>query len=110
MALDVLSQNVAFEIYSVAGFAVADVGVLVGVGDDGDFSDARVVVPARNGEAYAVDGDGTFRNDIAREILRNFDAEPPVVAANSFRFEARYATGAIHVPLNEMAAKLLACG
>ena len=43
IALDVFSEDVAFEVDGVAGFAVADVGVLVGVRDDGDFCDAFAI-------------------------------------------------------------------
>ena len=61
IAFDVFSQDIAFEIYGFADFFVADVGVFVGEGDHCDFGEASV--PAGDGEADAVDGDGALRDD-----------------------------------------------
>ena len=47
IALDVFAEDIAFEVDRVAGFVVLDVGVLVGVGNYGDFRDARAAVPSR---------------------------------------------------------------
>src|SRR5262249_43594973 len=41
MERDRFGQDVGFEVDGVAGLAVADVGVIVGVGDDGDFDSSR---------------------------------------------------------------------
>ena len=71
-------------------------------GDDGDVGDAVVRVPAGDGEADAVDGDGAFFGDVAAQILRDADGEPPVVA---FGCEARDAADSVNVTLNEMAAE-----
>ena len=71
-------------------------------GDDGDVGDAVVRVPAGDGEADAVDGDGAFFGDVAAQILRDADGEPPVVA---FGREARDAADSVHVTLHEMAAE-----
>src|SRR5258707_11665366 len=94
------SQNVAFEVDGVAGFAVADIGVFVGVGNYGDFDD--VVFPACDGEADAVDGDGSFRDDVAREFFGNLYAIPPVVALGR---EMRDVADGVYVAKHEVSAK-----
>ena len=65
MALNVFSENIAFEVYGVAGFAIAQISVRVGVRNDGDLHDA--IVPVRDSQADAIDGDGALRNDVARD-------------------------------------------
>ena len=77
-----------------------DVGVRVGEGDDGDVGDA--VVPAGYGEADAVKGDRAFFGDVAAQVLRHADGEPPIFA---FGDEAGDAADAVHVALHEMAAE-----
>src|SRR5437899_4797930 len=42
VALDVFSQDVAFEVNRVAGLSVADVGVVIGIRNDGHFRDAMM--------------------------------------------------------------------
>src|SRR5208337_238434 len=105
IALHVLPQNIALEIDGIAEFEVAHISVLIGEGDDGDFGDA--IVPARHGEADAVDGDGALGNDVARERFWHFHAVPPVLA---FGFQASDAANRVHVAQNKVAAKLLASG
>src|SRR5947207_15654738 len=79
---------------------MADIGVLVGVGNHRDFRNA--ILPAGDGQADAVDGDGPLGNDVAREILRDFHAVEPAVA---FGLEVRDSPSAIDVPENKMAAE-----
>src|ERR1700728_2361081 len=98
-ALDVFGEDVGFDVEGVIDGHAADVGVLVGEGDDGDVGDA--VVPTRYGEADAIESDGTFFGDVAPQILRNADGEPPVFA---FRYQAREAADAVDMTLHEMAA------
>ncbi len=78
IAFDVFSQHIAFEIYRVADFFAADVGVRVGVGNHGNFGDTAV--PPSNRKADSVNGDRALRNNISREGFGNFDAIPPVFA------------------------------
>src|ERR1700751_5732766 len=92
IAFDVFPQDIAFEIYGVADFFVADVSVFVGEGNYGDFGEAGV--PASDGQADAVDGDGALRDDVAGELFGDFDAVPPIIA---FGCEARYAADGVHV-------------
>src|SRR5580698_11627693 len=99
-ALDVFGEDVSFDVDGVVDGQTADVGVLVGEGDNGDVGDA--VVPARYGEADAIKSDGTFFGDIAAQILWNADGEPPVFA---FGHEAREAPDAVNMTLHEMAAQ-----
>src|SRR5229473_1831209 len=63
VALHVFPNHITFEIHRVAGLAVADVGVLVGVGNHGNFGD--VVLPAGHSETDTVNGDGAFWHDVA---------------------------------------------
>ena len=105
MTFDVFSENITFKIHSVAGLAVAEIGVFVGVGDNGDFDAA--IVPAGYGETDAVDGDGAFGHDVASEMLGDCDAEPPVFA---FPSEMRDFAGCVDVAEHEMAAEFLSGG
>ena len=105
IALNIFSQNVGFQIDGIAGNAIADIGVFVGVGNHRNFGDA--IVPARNGQADAIDGDGAFGNDVARQVRWNFDSVDPTVAV---RREVRNAAGAIHVTENKMAAEFFSGG
>src|SRR5580704_3792715 len=104
IALHILAENVGLEIYSVTGFAVAKVGVPIGIRNYGDFCDTCAVIPSRDGEADAVDGDRAFRNDVARKILGNFHSEPPVVA---FGRQINHSADSIDVTEYEVTAKFL---
>src|SRR5579872_2110737 len=110
IADDIFAENIALEIYSVARLAITKVGVLVGVGNYGNFRDTRAVIPARGGEADAVDGDRAFRNDVPREILGNFHAKPPAVAFSTFAVEMCHAACAVDVTLNKVATQFFAGG
>ena len=110
VALYVFSENIAFEIHLVASLAAADVGVLVGVGNYGDFGGAVALVPSRDGQADAVDGDGTLGHDVSREVFGDLHAKPPVVASRTLAIEVRHAAGAIYVSENEVAAKFFSGG
>src|SRR6266566_3266710 len=103
VALDVFSQDVAFEVNRVAGLSVADVGVVIGIRNDGRFRDA--MVPPRDGEADAVNGDGSLRNDVARQLIGHSDAVPPVFG---FASQMRHVADGIYVSQNKVAAKFLA--
>ena len=92
--LDVFSQDVGFEVDSIARLAVADVGMVLGVRDDGGFGDTCLVVPARDGKADAVNADGAFGDDVAAEIFRHAHAIPPVFA---FLREMRYLAECVHM-------------
>src|SRR5262245_53423781 len=111
VALDVFAENVDFEVDGVAGGAVADIGVLIGVGDDGDVGDG--VFPAGDGEANAVDGNGALRDDIPSECSGDVNAEEPALIAGgvrAFRSEAGDSADRIHVTEDEVAAEFFAGG
>src|SRR5260370_5066703 len=103
IGLDVFSNHSGCEVHRVAGFAFANIGVFVGVGNHGDFGD--VVLPAGHGEADAVNGDGALENDVASEIGGHLHSEPPVFAFGS---EMRYAADGVHVAKDEVPAEFLA--
>src|SRR5260370_37159503 len=105
ISLDVFSEHIAFEVDCVAGLAVADVGVSVGVGNHGDFGD--IVLPAGHREADAVNGDRAFWHYVTSEFLGNLNAEPPVF---TFGREMRYAADGVHVTEDEVPAEFLARG
>lgn len=98
-ALDILREDVAFDVYRAAWGKCVDVSVLVGEGYQREIGEA--IPPARDGEADAVDGEGAFFGDVAAQIFRNVDGEPPIVALAR---EARDAADAIDMPLHEMTA------
>src|ERR1700735_1334296 len=100
----VFCEDVGFDVDGIVGIHGADVGVRVSEGNDGDVGDA--FVPARDGEADAVDCDGAFFRDVAALIFGHPDGEPPVVA---FGDEARYAADAVNVSLHEVAAQARVC-
>ena len=79
VALDVFGEDVGFEVDGVAGGAIANVGVAVGVGDDGDFGDASLErrLPAGYGKADPIHGDGAFGDDLGSEAGGDFDAKKP---------------------------------
>ncbi len=79
--------------------------MFIGVGDDGQFRD--VVVPARDGEADAIDRDRAFRHDIARKFFRDLYTVPPVF---SFPCEMSHAADGVHMAQNKMAAEFLVGG
>src|ERR1700747_398017 len=101
-ALDVFREDIHFDVDCVIDGHRVDVGVLMREGNDGDVGDAIVRMPAGDGEADTVDGDRTFFDDVAAQILRDADGEPPVVA---FGDERRDAPDSVDVALNEMAAE-----
>lgn len=103
--LYVFPKNIAFEVDEVAGNAIANVRVCVGVGDDGDFRD--VILPACNGKADSIDGDGAFEDDVAREVTRHLHAIPPIVTLSG---EMRDAAGTVHMAKDEVAAQFFSCG
>src|SRR2546429_6210827 len=105
MVLHVFSKYIAFEVDRVARFAVANVGVFVGVGNHGDFRD--VVPPAGYGEADAVNGDRALRHDVAGEFRRDLHSEPPIF---SFGREMRYAADGVHVAEDKVPPEFLAPG
>ena len=57
-ALDIFREDVAFQIHRVVRRQIANVRMLVGEWDYSNVGDA--VLPAGDGEADAVDGDGAF--------------------------------------------------
>ena len=54
----ILAQHVEFQIYAVAGLELMEVGVVVGIGNDGYHK--SIVVAGESGKADAIDADGTF--------------------------------------------------
>src|SRR5512135_1379838 len=99
-AFDIFCEDVALDVYGIAHFQGRQIRVLVREWNNGGFDDA--VVPARNGQAYAVERDRALHRDVTRKFAGHLDAEPPVCA---FRFEARDAADSVHVALHEMAAE-----
>src|SRR6266699_2798797 len=73
VALDVFSQDVAFEVNRVAGLSVADVGVVIGIRNDGHFRDA--MMPLSDGEADAVNRDRSLQNDVLFRVSPDRSAE-----------------------------------
>src|ERR1700677_461391 len=99
-AFDVFREKFGFDVDGVVDGHGVDVGMRVGEGDYGDVGEA--VVPAGDGEADAVEGDGTFFGDVAAEILRDPDGEPPIFA---FGCDAGDAADAVNMTLHEMSAQ-----
>ena len=108
IALDILAENIGFQVYTIAGLAVGKGGVPVGVRNDGDFRDVGVAIPPRDREADAVDGDGAFGYDITPKVFGNCHGKPPVFAFRSFRVEMPHAASAVDVSLDKVAAKFFA--
>lgn len=73
IARNVFAKNVSFKVHGVADSTVGDVGVLIGVGDDGDFCNG--LLPAGNSKADTVNGDRTFADDVGREGSWDLHAE-----------------------------------
>src|SRR5690348_11588428 len=96
-ALDILRENVDFEIHGIADGQLLQIRVRVSVRNDSDLGDA--FEPARDSEADAVDSERTFFRDIAAQILRDANREPPVFALRNHAFDA---ADAIHVTLHKM--------
>src|SRR4029077_8529123 len=91
-----------FDVDCVINGQRVDVCVLMREGDDGDVGYAIVRMPAGDGEADTVDGDRALFGDVAAQILRDADGEPPVV---TFGDETRDAADSVDVTLHEMAAE-----
>src|SRR5690348_222086 len=68
-ALDVLRENVDFEIHGIADGQLLQIRVRVSVRNDSELGDA--FEPARHGEADAVYSERTFFGDVAPQILRH---------------------------------------
>jgi len=79
MPLDVFAEDVGFEVDGVAGEAIANVGVIVGVRNDGDFGDR--ILPTGDYEADAVDGDGALADKVGCETSGDVDSEEPTIAS-----------------------------
>ena len=101
-------QDVAFEVYLIAGLSVADVGMFVGEWNDGDWA---VIAGKRNQFAtvkltpsMVIEPLGTMYH---AEFLRHLDAVPPILP---FGLQARDPANAVHVAQNEVSAKFLAGG
>ena len=109
IAFDVSAEDVDFEVDGVAGGTVADVGVLIGVGDHGNFGDRKLAGgrPAGDGEADAVNGERAFPDDVGREACGDLDAEEPGVAVLT---KVRHAADGVHVAEDEVAAEFLSGG
>lgn len=105
VALDIFAEDVGFKVDGVAGSTVSDVGLLVGVRDDGDFGD--LIVPTGDGEADAVNGDGSLADDIGGEFGGDLDAEIPGIAIFG---QVSYTAGGVDVAEDEVAAEFFACG
>src|SRR5260370_19292857 len=71
--LDVLGDDVRFEVHGIAGVANPERGHREGVRDEGDTE--PVVGGVGHGEADAVDGDGSLLDDVAQERLGGADRE-----------------------------------
>src|SRR5690348_14867969 len=99
-AFDIFSENVDFEIHGITNSQLLQIRVRVSVRNNGEFGDA--FEPARNGEADAVDSERAFFSDVATQILRHANSEPPVV---TFRNHAFDATNAVDVALHKMPAE-----
>src|SRR5260221_5379389 len=98
--VDVLAEEVGFQVHRVADRAFAQGGRLERVGDDPDAE--FLFAHGRNGEAYPVHGDGTFENDVAHHVGWRGDFED-VVASGAF--PARDRAGAVDVAGDKMAAQ-----
>jgi hypothetical protein len=109
IAFDVFTEDIDFQVDGVAGDAVGDVGVPVGVGDDGDFGDGRMRrgLPSGYSEAYAVDGEGTLPDDVRGEVSGDMNAEEPGIAV---LLEMGDVTEGVNVAEDEVAAEFFARG
>ena len=103
-AFDIFREDVALEVHRIAGNHTARIRVLMRERNDGDIGDA--VVPARDGQADAVDRDRAFFGNVAAQFVRHAHGEPPILA---FAGEARHAPDAVHMALHEMSAQARDC-
>ena len=105
MAFDILSQDVAFQVYGIARFSIAQIGVFVGIGYDCYFRDG--MAPARDRQTDAIDGNRPFRHNVARKLFRHLHTVLPTIA---FGPQMRDSADPIHVAENEVPAKFLSRG
>lgn len=73
VALNVFAKDVSFKVHGVADRTVGNVGVLIGVGDNGDLCNG--LLPAGNSKADAVNGDRTFADDVGSHLGGDLHAQ-----------------------------------
>src|SRR5205085_11986785 len=78
------------------------IGRLIGVRNDGDLDLIRIYLG--HGEADAFDRNRSLRDDIAREVFRYFNRQPPVFTALDF-FQVQEPAYSVHMALNNVSAK-----
>src|SRR5581483_1833810 len=89
-----------FQIDGASGIDGLDIGMLEGVGDDGDVEFRSFHV--EDSEADAVEADGTFFNDEVAELFGEFEAELP--GAIRF-FSVGAGSGGIDMTLDDVAVE-----
>ena len=99
-SLDVFGQDVELEIYEIARFEIAQVGVFQGVGNDPDTETVRG--DFGHGEADTVDGDRSFVGNVAGKIRRQCDVDAEVGA---FFLDGQDLGRAVDMSLHEVAAQ-----
>ena len=102
----VFGQDVALQVYAGTGAVSAEGGVAEGVGNDGHTEHAAF--ERGDGEADAIDGDGSFVYQVRIELGGDANAQPPVVIAEGV--ERQEFAGAIDVALDDVAAEAAAGG
>ncbi len=108
MAFDILSQDVALQVYSIARFSIAQIGVFVGIGNHGDLTvNLGMAIPPRHGQADAIDGDRALGHNVARKLFGHLHTVPPIIA---FGLQMRDPADSVHVAENEVPAKLFSRG
>lgn len=101
--MDVLGENIGFEVDLVAGFQGTESGDGKGVGDEGDAEPVRLA--GDDGEADAVDGNGTFGRHFSGLLARNAE---PVVGPVSLVDSLDEPAGGVDMAAHKVAAEAVA--
>jgi hypothetical protein len=98
--LDVLTNDINFDIDRVSGLQVGEVRDFPGFGDDGDFE--VFVSQARNRQTDSFDGDRTLKNEVAGDLSRVSDSEGPRL---SVIFDVNELAARVNVALYDVTAE-----
>lgn len=102
---DGLGEDVSFDVEAVTDGGVSEGGQFERGGDEGDLE--GVVVRGGDGEAYAVDGDRAFGDDVIDQVRGRLNGEAVFFAV---ALDVDDATEAVDVSLHEVAAEGLVGG
>src|SRR5512143_405801 len=95
----VLADDVRLQVHAVAPFLETEGGQSGRMGDHGDGETRFVYV--RHRQADAVDGDGTFFDDVPEDLVRRIDEYPPAIPLDAL---LPYPADRVNVPAHEVAA------